>query len=86
MTSTGYYYQCLRVIAKTAELLGKPQDEARHYKELAEQVRGAFNATFFNANTAQYANATQTALPALYQGLRKTASGNVSAESGRQRA
>lgn len=69
VTSTGYYYQCLRVIAKTAELVGK-LDEAQHYKELAEQVRLAFNEKFFNAPTGQYANGTQTALScALYQGF-----------------
>jgi len=69
VTSTGYYYQCLRVIAKTAELMGKA-DEAQHYTALAEKVRVAFNEKFFNAETGQYANGTQTALScALYQGF-----------------
>ncbi|HYG24357.1 MAG TPA: family 78 glycoside hydrolase catalytic domain [Verrucomicrobiae bacterium] len=69
VTSTAYYHQCLRIISKTADLLGKI-DEARHYAKLADNVRSAFNTQFFNAETGLYANGTQTALScALYQDL-----------------
>jgi alpha-L-rhamnosidase len=69
LTSTAYYYRGLLIVAQTAEWLDKA-DEARFYRDLAGQVRRAFNATFFDVATGTYANGSQTALScALYMGL-----------------
>ena len=69
LTSTAYYYRDLLIIAETAQLLGRPQ-EADDYRKLAREVRQSFNAMFFNPNTGQYGDGSQTALScALYQGM-----------------
>lgn len=69
VTSTGYYYRDALIVAKTAELLGKTE-EARHYTELAEKIRGAFVAKFVDPKTMQVSNGGQTSLScALYQDL-----------------
>ncbi|MCC2669971.1 MAG: alpha-rhamnosidase [Armatimonadetes bacterium] len=61
VTSTGYYFADARIVARSAELLGRKADAAR-YAALAESIRGAFNRKFFNAETGTYSNGTQTAL------------------------
>ncbi|HTE19919.1 MAG TPA: glycoside hydrolase family 78 protein, partial [Armatimonadota bacterium] len=61
VTSTGYYYADTRIVARAAKLLGKTDDAAK-YDALAESIRTAFNARFFNAETGLYSNGTQTAL------------------------
>lgn len=69
LTSTGYFYEDTRIVARAAELLGK-SDDARHYNELAGRIRDAFNGRYLNREAASYANGSQTALScALYQGL-----------------
>lgn len=69
VTSTGYIYADLRIIAETARLLGK-SDEAGEYDRRADEMRKAFNAKFFDAATGRYAGGTQTAQScALYQNL-----------------
>jgi len=59
LTSTAYYYLDTRIVAQAAEILGQRQD-ARHYAELAEQIKSAFHRKFFNENTNQYATGSQT--------------------------
>ncbi len=69
VTSTGYYYRGAMMLSKTADLLGK-QDAAARYKDLARQIRDAFNAKFYDRQTGQYATGSQTALAcALYHDL-----------------
>ena len=69
VTSTGYYYQDLKIVAATARRLGR-EDDARLYEARAEAVREAFNAKYFDAASGLYAGGTQTALSgALHHGL-----------------
>ncbi|TCC90028.1 alpha-L-rhamnosidase [Pedobacter frigiditerrae] len=60
VTGTAIYYYDLKILEKIANLIGKPQD-AIAYKNLAVEVRKAFNAKFFNAETKQYATGSQAA-------------------------
>ncbi len=69
LTSTGYYYADARILAQMAQVLGKTEDAAR-YSALAESIKTAFNAKFYNPQTHQYANGSITAQScALFQGL-----------------
>jgi alpha-L-rhamnosidase len=69
ITGTAYFYRDALILAEAAKLLGKNED-ARKYRELAGEVRGAFNRKFFDAKSDSYLSGTQTALScALYQGL-----------------
>ena len=67
LVSTAYFYYDLRLIARYAALLGK-SDDATKYTDLADQVRDAFNAKFFDPATGVYGNGTQTSsvLPLAY--------------------
>ncbi len=69
LLGSAYFYHCLRLAARFAEVLGKP-DEAEAHKALAERVRTAFNRKFLDAAAGRYSNGTQTScvLP-LYFGL-----------------
>ena len=60
VTATATYYQDLRVMAKTAALLGMAA-EGRDYQRQADQVRSEFNARFFNSALAIYDKGSQTA-------------------------
>ncbi len=60
VTGTAIYYYDLGIMSKIANLLNKP-DEATIYDQLAKQVKQAFNDTFFNKETKQYATGSQTA-------------------------
>jgi hypothetical protein len=60
VTATAIYYVDLTVLQKISLLLGK-QDDARKYGTLAREVRAAFNAKMFNAQTAEYDTGSQTA-------------------------
>ncbi len=60
VTGTAIYYYDLTVLQKIANLIGKPKD-AIVYKNLAAEVRKAFNAKFFSAETKQYATGSQAA-------------------------
>lgn len=60
VTGTAMFYYDLGILSKTARLLGKQQD-AVEYDALAAKVKQAFNDTFFNKATAQYATGSQTA-------------------------
>jgi len=69
VTATATYYYDLTLMAKIAILLGKPL-EADAYQELAIKVKKAYNATFFNDKTKQYAGGSQTAnAVSVYMGL-----------------
>ncbi len=69
VTSTAYYYRDAQIVAEAARLLGNTDDAAR-YSVLANSIKQAFNAKFYNNATGLYSNGSQTALScALYQGL-----------------
>jgi hypothetical protein len=58
LTATAFYYQDVRILADAAELLGRA-DDARHYKQLAELIRQAFNARFYDPAKRRYATGSQ---------------------------
>ena len=58
LTSTAYYYFDTWIVAQAARILGKTED-ARHYADLAENIKSAFNQEFFNESTNQYATGSQ---------------------------
>ena len=60
LTATAFYQHYNWILARTAELLGKP-DEAKKFDAHAEEIRTAFNKVFFNAATHQYATGSQCA-------------------------
>lgn len=69
VTGTAIYYYDLRLLAKIAEQLGETKAQEA-YTSLAEEVKKAFNDTFFHVNTKQYASGSQTAnAMALYMEL-----------------
>lgn len=61
VTATAIYYYDIALLAQMAELLQKPAEAAK-YKSLAAQVKSAFNAKFFNAQTKVYSTGSQTAM------------------------
>lgn len=58
--STTVYYDLLHRMMKFAEICGQNQDIAA-YEQLAGRMKEAYNAQFFNKETAQYGNNTVTA-------------------------
>jgi hypothetical protein len=69
VTASAIYYYDICILQKTAALLGNSADEA-HYRQLAEEIRTAFNLKYFNKETKQYDRGSQTAnAMALYMGL-----------------
>ncbi len=58
--STTVFYSILELMQKFAAMNGLPEDAAG-YADLAAKVREAYNAKFFNPETAQYDNNTVTA-------------------------
>jgi alpha-L-rhamnosidase len=60
LTATAIYYQDIEVMRQVAALLGRV-DEARTYTELANRLRAAFNAKYFDPATHQYDRGSQTA-------------------------
>lgn len=60
VTATAIYYQDLRLLERTARLLGKPAEEA-HYQQLAGAVGQAFHRTFFKPDQGSYDRNSQTA-------------------------
>jgi alpha-L-rhamnosidase len=55
-----WYYYDVSLFAKIAQVLGDSTDAAS-YGQLAAEIKDALNRTFFDANTGNYANGTQTA-------------------------
>lgn len=69
VTGTAIYYYDLTIISRIASLLGKSED-VLEYNQLAEEVKKAFNSTFFNKETKQFASGSQTAnAMAIYMNL-----------------
>ncbi len=69
VTATAIYYYNVCLIEKMAKLLGKKSD-AEQYRNLAIQIKEAFNNTFWNPSTKQYDRNSQTANAiAIYMGL-----------------
>lgn len=60
VTGTAIYYYDLQLLAGIAEMLGYETDK-EEYTILAQKVKTAFNKTFFNSFTKQYATGSQTA-------------------------
>ncbi|PTQ95740.1 alpha-L-rhamnosidase [Mucilaginibacter yixingensis] len=69
LIATAYYIHFLDLMKKFATLSGKP-DEAKAWTAQKESMENAFNKTYFNKQTYQYANNTVTAnLLPLYFGI-----------------
>ncbi len=60
LVSDSYFYYDTRILSDIAKVLGKTGDTDA-YAALAGQIKDAFNKTFFNAETGEYANGSQTA-------------------------
>jgi alpha-L-rhamnosidase len=58
LMSTAYYYKNCRIVARAARLLGKA-DDAKQFRDLADQVKAAFNARFFDPKMNKYESQTQ---------------------------
>lgn len=69
LVATAHYYMDLCKMYEAAVIVGNKFDE-RYYKDLASDVKTAFNTRFFNKETCQYGSGSQcsNALP-LYLGL-----------------
>jgi alpha-L-rhamnosidase len=59
LLATAYLYHDARLLARYATWLGKAED-ARHFTDLAERLKAAFNQRFFHAETGRYDNGSQT--------------------------
>jgi alpha-L-rhamnosidase len=69
LTSTAYYYYDVWLLACMAKILGHDED-ARHYFELADEIKAAFNEEFFDKSAGYYGTGTQTANAlALFYGM-----------------
>lgn len=68
VTSTGYFYVNSRIVARVAEVLGRP-DDAQRYDALANEIAAAFHQAFHQGE-GSYSIGSQTAQScALHQGL-----------------
>lgn len=69
VTATAIYYHDLEIMSKIAGLLGKKIDQ-EHFQTLGASVKKAFNQTYYQSATGQYATGSQTAnAMALYMNL-----------------
>ncbi len=69
LTSTVYYYHFADIVSKSAALLGYEQDQ-KHYRDLADNIKTALNTEMYDAKSGKYSNGSQTAQSApLYFGL-----------------
>ena len=59
LLATAYFYHDAKLMAGCATRLGKAED-ARHFTELAEKLKAAFNTKFYRADAGQYDNGSQT--------------------------
>jgi len=60
LTATAFYYQDAEIMSRSAALLGK-MDDAKHFSDLAENIRAAFNEKFYDPTNHFYATDSQTA-------------------------
>ncbi len=58
--ATAFYFQDVKTMACIAEVLGQTAD-ARGYRDLADQIKAAFNERFFDPNTGYYDIGCQSA-------------------------
>ena len=69
LISTAYYYHLLGIMSRFAKIADKGED-VKTFQSLAENIKLAFNRSFFNSKTAGYDNGTITAnLLPLYFGM-----------------
>jgi alpha-L-rhamnosidase len=59
LLGSSYFFHCVQLAARYAELLGKA-DDAKQFRELAAKMKTAFNRKFFHADKGIYSNGTQT--------------------------
>ncbi|WP_435138347.1 family 78 glycoside hydrolase catalytic domain [Formosa sp. A9] len=59
--SSAFYYHLLQIMQKFARISGAHQDDVVYYNALANRVKKAFNAKYFNKENYSYANNTVTA-------------------------
>ena len=59
LMSTAIFYHDLRLMARSARLLGKTED-AEHFETLAARMKVAFNHRYYNSQLGYYDNGTQT--------------------------
>lgn len=59
LTSTAYYYYDVLVLSWSAEIL-KKRNAAQKYRELADEIRNAFNTRFLDRETGNYATGSQS--------------------------
>jgi alpha-L-rhamnosidase len=59
VVASSYLFHDLKLMARYATVLGKTEDAA-HFDKIAEQIKTAFNAKFFDPKKDQYDNGTQT--------------------------
>jgi alpha-L-rhamnosidase len=60
LTATAFYFQDAEIMSRAAALLGKA-DDAKQFSDLAENIRVAFNAKFYNETNHFYATDSQCA-------------------------
>ena len=60
LTATAFYFQDAEIMAQAAALLGEEED-ARNFSALADRIRLAFNAKFYDAEKKYYATGSQCA-------------------------
>lgn len=58
VSATAHYYYAAHLVEKAANMLGYKADEKK-YGDLSRNIRNAFDAKFFDANTKQYGNGSQ---------------------------
>ncbi len=69
LTTSIYYYVDANILAKSAAILGKKEDQEK-YTKLANKIKSAINAKFFNDEKEVYGSGLQTELSAaLYWGI-----------------
>ena len=64
LTSTAFFYFDAKIMSELAAVLGKA-DDAESYRQLAEDIKSAFNKNFYNADNKTYGSQTADTL-ALY--------------------
>jgi hypothetical protein len=60
LTATAFYFRDVQILSQAARLLGQTAD-ASQYQSLAEDIRAAFNARFYDPTRRVYATGSQTA-------------------------
>jgi hypothetical protein len=60
LTATAFYYEDTKIMSQAAGLLGQTAD-AQNYSALADKIRAAFNAEFYDATNQWYATDSQCA-------------------------